>query len=168
MNTTLPPNEFEMSRMRTRLFEALPHTRMRRRRRVILVAGLSAAVLVGGATTAGALFVGLASAHARNTSFECYTSDDLNAPHATTMFADGYQDDGSLSSISDRVRLAIATCTAGYSAVETDLSLRGDPIVVPNPTACLLEDGRLAVLPNQGALPPGEFCRSLALAAPME
>lgn len=88
MNTLLPPSDLDIANMRERLFEAVPvarRARRRRRRRRMLAVGLSVGVLLAGATTAGAVVQNLASVDARNTSFDCYTTTDLNAPHGTSI-----------------------------------------------------------------------------------
>ncbi|QDZ15892.1 hypothetical protein [Humibacter ginsenosidimutans] len=171
MTTFLPPSDADVARMRERLMAAVPLQR-RRRRRVSLTIGLSIAVLVAGATTAGTVAVQLASAQARNSSFDCYTSTDLDAPHGTTMFQNAAGSPGDstadLADIDARVKLAVATCEAGYRAVPTksDGSTTPAAVHVPDPTACLLADGRIAVLPNKNSLGAPRFCDALGLAAP--
>lgn len=68
--------------------------------------------------------------------------------------------------MAERVRFAIQTCQAGYTAVATDPHVRTAPIAVPHPTACILGDGRLAVFPNKNELSAARFCDTLALASP--
>ena len=163
MNTLLPLTDNEVARSRERLFAA---TLRARRRHTMLTVGLSVGALVVGATTAGAVVQSLASIDDRNTSFDCYTSTDVNAAHGTSVYADDGRDTATLNSMAERVRFAIQTCEAGYTAIPTDPNLRTAPIDVPNPTACLLGDGRLAVFPNKDDLGVTAFCDSLALTDP--
>jgi hypothetical protein len=171
MNTLLPPTDADVTRMRERLFKALPAaTQQRKRRKVSFAVALSAGVLVLGATTAGAIAQSLASVDAQNTSFDCYTTTDVSGPHGTTAFVDTGRDKTTLNSLADRVKLAVATCEAGYRAVPTGPGEDGTTAPrtgpVPNPTACLLGDGRIAVLPNREALTTRAFCGSLGLHTP--
>lgn len=172
----LPPTDADVARMRERLMEALPvaRVRRRRRRRIRFTVGISVAILVAGATTAGAVIQQLASVQARNSSFDCYTTTDVDGPHGTTMFQDAAGSPGAkgagLESVTDRVRLAVATCEAGYTAVPTQPDA-GQKLIpasphVPDPTACLLGDGRVAVFPNAAAASPAKFCETLGLVAP--
>jgi hypothetical protein len=62
------------------------------------------------------------------------------------------------------VAFALQTCEAGYSAVPTSQDPAAGPYNVPNPTACVLGDDRIAILPNKGALSDAAFCPSVGLA----
>jgi hypothetical protein len=166
MTTILPPTEDQLSRMRRNILtEATLEPRRRRTRSVLLVAAIVGGMAV--ATTAGAIVVRAATVDAQNTSFDCYTSDDLNSAHGTTAYVNDGRETTQLLTVRDRVAKALQTCEAGYQAVETGASTATGPDV-PNPTACVLSDARIAVLPNAKSLAESVFCSNLGLAAPQD
>ena len=165
MTTTreLPPTDAQVDTMRREVLTTIAlRSKRRHKTRLALVSGAAAIIL--GATTAGVVAVQIASVDALNTSFDCYTTTTLSDPHGTST----YEDDGRQKIhellMSERVAKAIETCIAGYQAIPTE----GEPeqVYVPNPTACVLPDQRLAVLPNEENKSPGTFCRELGLFAP--
>jgi hypothetical protein len=164
MNTTLiPPTEIQIATMRQAVLTAIPQRGRRRRRRLMLAS--AAAVLVAGSTTAGAIAY-QTSIEALNTSFDCYTTANINGPHGTSQYPGNAQDTTALNSLPDRVQFALQTCEAGYVAIPTEKSPGTGPFTVPNPTACLLDNGRIAVLPNKNAASNETFCKSAGLQAP--
>jgi hypothetical protein len=90
------------------------------------------------------------------------------------MFQDAVGGPGSssarLSSLERRVDLAVSTCEAGYTAVPTtndgDDAAPPAAVQVPDPTACILRDGRIGVFPNKDSLSAAAFCESIGLASP--
>jgi hypothetical protein len=166
MSTILPPTDEQLSRMRRNILTvASLEPRRRRTRSIFLIAAI-----VGGmtaATTAGAIVIQQASVDSQNTSFDCYTSDDLSSVHGTTAYVNDGRDTTQLHSVRARVTEALQTCEAGYNAVPTGAST-GIGQDVPNPTACVLGDGRIAVLPNTKSLTATTFCSDLGLTAPAE
>lgn len=148
-----------VQRIRLGIRHKLARRRRGRRATAIVGAGVMAA-----AATAGGLAVRQASERDLNTSFECHTSTDPNVIFGTSSFVDGDLADFANRTTAERVAFAVATCTAGFEAVPTS---GGEPgPAVPNPTGCLLPDGRVAVYPNAEFLGTEEFCSSLSLAAP--
>jgi hypothetical protein len=165
MTTTpsLPPTDAQVNTMRREVFTAIAKRHRRSHKtRIALFSG--AAVLVLGATTAGVVAVQIASVDALNTSFDCYTTTNLADPHGTSAYEGNDRQTIHELSMSERVNTAIETCVAGYNAEPTV----GDAerVDVPNPTACVLPDKRLAVLPNKDDNAPEMFCRQIGLVAP--
>lgn len=159
----LAPTDAQVALMRRTILTTIDVRRHRRRvRRTVVGAGI--ALLLAGGTTAAAIYVNSASVDQRNTSFDCYTTTDLSAPHGTSTFVDDGRQKASLLSMEQRARQAVETCVAGYTAVPTDG--KSDAVDVPNPTACVLRDGRLAVLPNKRDQSAEVFCTDLGLTAP--
>lgn len=165
MTTTqsLPPTDAQVDTMRREVLTAIAKRHRRSHKtRIALFSG--AAALVLGATTAGVVAVQIASVDALNTSFDCYTTTNLADPHGTSAFEDNDRQTTRELSMSERVATAIETCVAGYNAVPT--AGKDERVEVPNPTACMLPDKRLAVLPNKEGKAPQAFCRQIGLAAP--
>ncbi len=164
MSTTLiPPTESQIATMRQAVLTAVPQ-RQRRRRRRLLLAGATAFVLAA-STTAGAIAYHT-SVEALNTSFDCYTTANINDPHGTSQYPSDGREATTLNSLADRVQFALQTCEAGYVATPTESAPGAGPFSVPNPTACVLDDGRIAVLPNKDAESDEAFCSSLGLQLP--
>ncbi len=160
------PTDGQIATMR-REIAATIETRKHRRRVTWALAGAGSALVIAGATTAAAIYVNAAPTDALNTSFDCYTTTDLSAPHATTVWVDDGHQTTRLIPMAERVQQAIDSCVTGWTAIPTG-SVKVDIPNVPNPTACELRDGRLAVLPNADGADVGTFCAALGLVAPQE
>jgi hypothetical protein len=159
---TLPPTESQIASMRQAILTAVPQ-REHKVRRMRLILGGAIAVAIVGSVTAGAL-VYRANVEALNGSFDCYTTANINDPHGTSRYPDGVVSTDRVDSLTDRVAFALQTCEAGYRAVPTSHDPAAGPYDVPNPTACVLNDSRIAVLANKGGLSNAAFCSSVGLA----
>ena len=158
---TLPPTESQIADMRRAILTAVP--KRRRTRRIRFIVGGAIAIAIVGSTTAGAVIY-RASVEALNSSFDCYTTANINDAHGTSKYPPGVADKARVDSLAERVAFALATCEAGYNAVPTSGDPAAGPYDVPNPTACVLSDGRIAVLPNKDGLSDTAFCPSIGLA----
>lgn len=159
---TLPPAESQIADMRRAILIAVPQ-RQRKTRRMRLIIGGAIAVAIVGCTTAGALIY-RASIEALNSSFDCYTTADIGDPHGTSQYPAGVANADHVDSLRARVAFALQTCEAGYRAVPTSHDPSAGPYDVPNPTACVRDDGRIAVLPNRAGSSDASFCASIGLA----
>jgi len=159
---TLPPTPSQIADMRQAILTALPR-RQRKTRRMRLIVGGVIAVAILGSTTAGAL-VYRANIEALNGSFDCYTTANINDPHGTSRYPEGAVSKDQVGSLRDRVAFALQTCEAGYNAIPTSHDPAAGPYDVPNPTACVLNDSRIAILPNKAGLSDPAFCSSIGLA----
>lgn len=159
---TLPPTEGQIADMRQAILTSVPQ-RQQKARRTRFVVGGAIAIAIVGSTTAGAL-VYRASVEALNSSFDCYTTANISDPHGTSQYPAGVASKDQVDSLAVRVAFALQTCKAGYSAAPTGQDPTAGPYNVPNPTACVLDDSRIAVLPNKGGLSDAAFCSSIGLA----
>ncbi|MDI6942780.1 hypothetical protein QMO46_04645 [Microbacterium barkeri] len=159
-----PPTDAQVASMRRKIFAEIARNRARRRSRLTITAATTA--LVVAVTTAGAILVEMAKPDDLNVSFDCYTTADLSAPHGTTSFVDDDRDRDRTLALEDRVAQALEFCMAGYNAVPTDGDV--EMVRVVNPTVCMMQDRRLAVLPNEQYASTEDFCEGLGLAAPFE
>lgn len=160
----LPPTDAQIAGMRQEILTVVPLRQRRRRIRIVLVG--VAGIAIAGSLTAGAIAY-RTSIEALNSSFDCYTTSNLSDPHGTSGYADGSGvNTKTVDELDKRVSFALETCEAGYAAVPTVPSPNSGPFIVPNPTACLLDDGRIAVLPNKNDAGAAAFCRSVGLSAP--
>lgn len=159
---TLPPTESQIADMRRAILTAVPQ-RQHKMRRMRLIVGAAIAIAIVGSTTAGALIY-RASIAALNSSFDCYTTANIGDPHGTSQYPAAVANADHLDSLPARVAFALQTCEAGYRAVPTSGDPSAGPYDVPNPTACVLDDGRIAVLPNRAGSSDASFCSSIGLA----
>jgi hypothetical protein len=163
MTLQLPPTDEQIARMRREVLTTIAVRRTRRRRRFWWVAGATALVLAASTAGVAALF---ASVDDRNVTFDCYTSTDLTSNHSTSTSVETDRDKNTELSMADRVATALAVCEASYTAVRTGEDAPAGPYV-PNPTACVLSDRRIAVLPNAAGKDDASFCVALGLTAPV-
>lgn len=163
MNTTLGPTDEQVDRMRTVILAATTPRRAHRSRRVVMIGTIGVAAL---ASAAAAALIAPATTDQRNVSVDCYTAADVHAVHATTSFVDNARDRSTLDSLNTRIARALALCEADRTAVATDPGSRTAPVNIPNPTACQLDDLRLAVFPNKDGLSAAAFCSQVGLSAP--
>ncbi len=130
--------------------------RRRRRRRPLFIAGISLAALT---TTAGGLAVVQANTAQLNHQTRCFS-----AWSTTSEFYDSvdisdanHQSDPNLKPLTQRVADAIESCEAGWRSGLWPAKTPPGPL-----KACRLNDGRIAVLPQQA----GQGCKDLGISEP--
>lgn len=163
MNTAdLPPSKAQLTDLKGDVMATIRQVSKRQRRTRTALAAVAATLVVGGVATAGG-YAYLDSITIRNTSYECYTTADANQPDSSGVqrYDKSPRTDTGLLPVEERVSDALRMCGLVYQGAGTNQAVE-----VPNPTACLLRDGRIGVFPNQDRATTEQFCQRLGLAVP--
>jgi hypothetical protein len=120
------------------------------RRRSARIAIAAGAVVLAAAVIAGAVGYRTVSTRAQADGFVCIPSADA-ADAGTTL----HYDDPVPRTARARAAAALRVCGGGRTA--------GSPVTVEHPVACLLDDGRIAVLANTAGVASPSFCDSVGL-----